>query len=160
METVLRVLIIYAFVTLGLRYLGKRELSELSPHELIMLMLVPELATQGLNRNDLSITNSLIGISTLLSLVFLTSLLSYRSKKIRSWLEGDPVILFAKGEFRREVMDRERVSSDEILGEARCRGLESLEEVKWAILEPDGQIVCIPYRKTEIGRAQEQSPQS
>ncbi|MEW6056382.1 MAG: YetF domain-containing protein [Bdellovibrionota bacterium] len=143
METVLRVLIIYAFITIVLRILGKRELSELSPYELVMVMLVPELATQGLNRNDYSITNSIIGISTLLSLVFLNSVLTYRFKKISEAIEGAPSILFHDGKFFEDTMHRERVSADEIISEMHSAGIETLGELKWVILEPDGKLSCI-----------------
>ena len=145
MDTVIRVAVIYVFVMFTLRILGKRELGEISPHELVMIMLIPEIASQSMVGEDFSLTNALIGISTLLCLVFLNSTLGYRFKKLRMIVEGEPIVLFYQGQFNERAMDRERVDADEIQSEARAAGLESLDKVKWAILEPDGKISCIPY---------------
>lgn len=157
METVIRVAIIFILVTAGLRILGKRELAEMSPYELVMIMLIPELATQSMNREDFSVTNSIIGISTLLSLVFLNSLLGYKFKKYNEAVEGVPVILFHQGEFVEDVMHRERVSSDEVMSEMRTAGIESLHEVKWVVLEPDGRLSFIPYLRSSQLPAQRES---
>lgn len=150
METVIRVAVIFVIVMVGLRITGKRELSELSPQDLVLLLLIPELATQAMSRDDYSITNALIGISTLLGLVFLNSLLGYRFQSYRKLMEGEPQVLFHDGKFQRDTLHRERIDADEIVAEARSHGFESLDQVKWAILEPDGKITCIPYGEIPV----------
>lgn len=147
METVFRVAIIYVFVTFFLRIIGKRELKEISAYELVMIMLIPEIASQALAHEDFSVTNALIGISTLLSLVFLNSVVGYRFKNWRRLTEGEPVVLFCRGKFIDGVLHRERVSPDEIMSEMRAAGIESFEGLKWVFLEPDGKITCIPKER-------------
>lgn len=145
METVIRVAIIFVFLTAALRFIGKRELGELSPFELILIMIIPEIVSQGLIRDDYSVTNAIIGVSTLLSLVTLNSFLTYRFNFFKKVVEGQPVILFYQGEFVEGVLDRERIGPDEVLSEIRSSGYESFDQMKWIVLEPGGKISCIPY---------------
>lgn len=145
----MRVAIIYLFVIIGVRVIGKRELSEISPFELIMLMLIPEIASQALNREDHSLTNAIIGISTLLCLVFFNSILTYLSPTFRNFVDGKPVVMFYQGKFIQDVLDREGIDASEILEEARGAGFESLDAIKWVILEPGGKMSCIPYENND-----------
>lgn len=145
METVLRVGAIFIFITVALRIIGKRELGEMSGYELVLIILIPEILSQGLIGEDYSITNALIGVSTLLSLVVINSFITYKFKKYRSIVEGDPVILFYQGRFVEKSLHQERINVDEILNEIREIGYERFDQMKWIVLEPDGKISCIPY---------------
>lgn len=140
METVIRIVVLYIFLLFGVRVLGKRELGQLSPFEFVTLLLIPELVQQSAVREDFSITNALVAVSTLFCLVFLNSLLSYRWKWFRRATEGEPIVLVYDGRLLTENMDRERIPADEIFSEMRKSGVERLEDVKWAIIEPDGKI--------------------
>ena len=144
METVLRVAIIYLFVLAGLRLLGKREFSQLSPLELVTLLLIPELTQQSLIREDFSLVNALVGVSTVMVLVFLTSLLKQQSKPVEKLIEGEPAVLVEHGRLIADHLNKERVSPGEIFEKMHESGLERLEQVKWAILETDGKISIIP----------------
>lgn len=145
METVLRVGFFYLLILLLLRLLGKRELSELSPFELIMLLLIPELVSQALVREDFSMTNAVIAITTLMSLVFITSALAYRFPRFGRLIEGKPSLLVERGKTVQETMDRERISPEELAAEMRKAGIERLDLVKWAVLETDGKIAIIGH---------------
>ena len=149
METVLRVGFIYLFILVLLRVLGKRELSQLTPFELVMLILIPELVSQALLREDFSMTNAVIAVTTLTSLVFITSALAYKFKRFREIVEGKSSLLVAAGKPVSEAMDRERIPLDEIAAEMRKAGIEQLAGVKWAVLETDGKIAIIGYRPDE-----------
>lgn len=155
METVIRVAIIYLFITIAMRFMGKRELSEMSGYELLLIILIPEILSQGLIGEDYSVTNALIGVSTLLSLVVINSLLTYHFKKYRDVVEGKPVVLYYQGKFVAGALDRERVNVDEILNEIRSVGYEHFEQIKWIVLEPDGKISCIPYENGLRAQSQE-----
>ena len=144
METVIRVALIYLVILVGLRLLGKRELSQLTPLELITLMLIPEIVSQSMIGEDFSLTNGVIGITTIFSLVFLTSLLKHKSQTFERIIDGSPSILVERGKFIPENMNRERVTPDEVFGEMHKSGLEYLNEVRWAILETDGKIAIVP----------------
>ena len=144
METVIRIAIIYLVILGGLRLLGKRELSQLTPQELVTLMLIPEIVSQSMIGEDFSLTNGVIGITTILSLVFLTSLLKQGSRRIEQVIEGKPTLLVEWGNFLEDSLNRERISPDEVFGEMHKSGLERLDQVKWAILETDGKTSIVP----------------
>lgn len=147
METVLRVFIIYVLIIVGLRLSGKREFSQMSPIELVMLLMIPELVAQALVREDFSMTNAIIALSTLFVLVFVNSTLMYRSPTYEHALSGEPAVLVIDGELQPRAMNKERVSVGEIFTEIHKSGIERLEDVKWAILEADGKISVIPKRE-------------
>lgn len=144
METVIRVFIVYVMLLIAFRVIGKRELSKLSPFELVTLLIVPEIFQQALMREDFSMTNAIVATSTLLSLVFVTSVFSYRWQAVHRLTSGYPTVLVHEGELLRAHMDQERVPAEEILAEVHKAGLEHIEQVKWAILEEDGKISVIP----------------
>ena len=149
METVIRVAIIYLIIVIGLRVLGKREFSQLSPLELVSLMLIPEIVSQALVGEDFSITNAMIGLMTLFILVFLTSLLMQRFEKVEAAIADTPSVLVRHGKFIEDTLNKERVTPDEVFAEMHISGLERLEQVKWAILESDGKISIVPENLEE-----------
>jgi len=143
-DTVLRITFVYFLLMVWLRFMGKRELSEMSPFELVTLLLVPEIFSAALSREDYSMTHATIGVATLFTLVFLTSLATFRSQRVERVVEGEPTVLVHSGRFVDRHMQRERVTPDEVLNEMHKAGLEDLREVRWAILEVDGKISIVP----------------
>ena len=144
METVLRIALVYVFVLAGLRVMGKREFGQLSPLEMVTLLLIPEIVSHAMVREDASITNGFIGIATLFVLVFINSMLSHLSKRYEKVVSSSPTVLVHEGELIQRHLNRERVSPDELLGQARMAGLERLDQIRWAILESDGKISIVP----------------
>jgi len=145
METVLLVLVIYSFVVVGVRVLGKRTLGQLSPADLIVLVLIPEFFGETIGGDDFSITNALIAASTLLVIVLITDTLSYRFPKFGSVVAGDPVTVVSEGNLRTEKLHLERLAPDDIRDAMHRAGLEKLEQVKWAVLYPDGTVAIVPW---------------
>jgi uncharacterized membrane protein YcaP (DUF421 family) len=144
METVIRVAIVYVFVWACFRIVGKRELTQLSPFELVTLIFIPQLFSRALTRQDYSMTNGAIGASTLFVLLFLTSAARYRSTRVRSIVEGTPRVLVHDGAVVQQHLDRERVALDDILSAMRKVGMQRFADVQWAILESDGKISVVP----------------
>jgi len=144
METVIRVAIIYVLIIAGLRVMGKREFSQLSPIELVALLMIPELVSQSLIREDFSMTNAIIAISTLFAIVFLNSFLSFHFNFFEKLVSGSPVVLVSNGKFQENAMNKERVTAEEIFDQMHKSGLYELSQVKWAILESDGKISVVP----------------
>lgn len=144
MDTVLRVAAVYLFVLVGLRLLGKREFGQLSPLEMVTLLMIPEVVSQALTGNDYSLTNAFIGVSTLLVLVFATSVLMHRFKKAEVAVAGEPTVLVHRGELLERALNLQRVTPDEVFSEMHKSGLQKLEDVEWAILESDGSIAIVP----------------
>lgn len=149
METVLRVLFVYVFLIFALRVMGKREFSDFTPMELVTLLLIPELLQQALIGNDPSLVNSLIAASTLLSLVFLNSVLTYRSRRLEKMVESTPSVLAFEGQLVRRNLRLERISPDELMAAIQLQGYDQLNQVKWAILQGNGKIAVVP---TEAAR--------
>lgn len=144
MDTVLLVLVIYAFVVIGVRILGKRTLGQLSPADLVVLVLIPEFFGEAIGRDDSSITNALIAASTLLIVVLITDTLGYRFPAFGRVVAGDPVTVVSEGVMRPDRMDYERLAPDDILDAMHRAGLERMEQVRWAVLYPDGTVAIIP----------------
>jgi len=143
-ETVLRVGIIYVFVLVALRLLGKREFGQLSPVEFVMLMLIPDIVAPSIVRDDFSLTTGLVAVSTVMLLVLVTSLLVHMNRRLEFAVHARPTVLVHEGTVYSETLNKERVSAEEILASARENGVETLGEVKWAILQSDGKIAIVP----------------
>lgn len=144
MATVIRVAFVFVLLMVVLRVLGKRELSNLSPFELVLLMLIPELFQQALMLEDFSMTNAVIGLTTIVTLVMLTSILSHRFAGVHRAVAGEPTVLAYKGRFIERAMNAERVQPDDVYAELRKSGLERLSQARWVVLEDDGRISVVP----------------
>ena len=147
MDTVIRVSAIYLFVFAGLRVLGKREFGQLSPLELVSLLMIPEIVSQALVGQDHSLTSAFTGVATLMVLVFATSLLAHRFERAERLIAGSPVVLACHGRFMDAAMNRMRITPEEVYCEMHKAGLERLEQVRWAILESDGSIAVVPQER-------------
>ena len=158
MDTVLRIVIIYLFLMLALRLMGKREFGELAPFDMVVLLLIPEMFSQSMVREDFSLTNAFVAVSTLLTLVFVTSLISYRFRAVGRAIAGAPTVLVRHGELVREHLDRERVAPGEVLDAMHAAGLHRMEEVRWAILESDGQVTVIPWSPSGVSAPEALTP--
>lgn len=140
MDIVIRAAIIFAFVFLLTRLLGRRELNSLEPFDLILLVVTGDLVQQGVTQNDESLTGALLAISTIGLLTVALSYLSFRFKTLRPVLNGEPIVLVQDGELIMENLRRQRLTREEIGAEARLEGIGSIEDVRWAILETNGRI--------------------
>ncbi|HEY2065630.1 MAG TPA: YetF domain-containing protein [Gemmatimonadaceae bacterium] len=144
MQTVVRVAAAYLLLLIAFRVLGKRELRKMSAFELVTLLFIPQLFSRALTRQDYSFTNAVVGASTLLTLGWLSSAISYRFKGVARLLKGEPTVLVAHGALIPDAMDRERITAGELFSELHRVGLVELAQVRWAILETSGTITVIP----------------
>jgi uncharacterized membrane protein YcaP (DUF421 family) len=143
MDIVLRAVFLYLFVVFLMRVIGRRELSSMTPFDLVLLVVLGDSIQQGLTQDDYSVTGAVLAVGTIATLQVITSYMSFRSKKARSILEGEPVVLVERGEIVQTNLRRERMTADEIAEEMRQQDVSSLEEVEWAILEVNGSISFI-----------------
>lgn len=150
METVLRVGFVFVFIWICFRILGKRELSQMAPFELVMLLLIPQFFSRALTRQDYSMTNAVLAATTLFSLVFLTSIATFRFGWFRRFMESEPTILVRRGEFLPSSLGRERIAADEIFSAMHRAGVEQIGDVAWAILEANGKIAIIRADAGEV----------
>jgi uncharacterized membrane protein YcaP (DUF421 family) len=160
METVLRVTILYVFLVAGLRVMGKREFSQMSSTDLVMLLIVSELVQQALVGEDFSATNAVIAVSTLFFLAFLNSTLEHHSRRFSGLVTGRPAVVVYDGRFVPRTMNLERIAPDDVYSEMHKAGLAELSEVRWALLEPDGRLSFVPFRPDARPIRREQETQS
>lgn len=147
MESVIRPTLVYLLVLVLLRLTGKRTLAQITTFDFVLLLIVSEATQQALIGDDNSMINSAIVVSTLIGLNILMSLLKQRFGSIDKLLDDIPLVIVADGKPLKERMAKARVDEDDVLDAAReIHGLESMEQIRHAILERDGQISIIPRR--------------
>lgn len=147
MDAIIRALFIYIFLLVVLRVAGKRTLSQMTPFDLILLLIISEATQQALLSDDYSLMNAVIVILALVSFDIFMSLMKRRFPKVGLWTEGTPLIIFQNGQPIKERMQKERIDESDILEAARnAHGLASLDQVEYAILEKSGGIAVIPKR--------------
>ena len=144
MDIVLRATIVFLVVFVLMRVLGRRELSRLEPFDLIILVVIGDLVQQGVTQNDWSVTGALLAVGTIGVLTVCTSWLSWRFPRVRPLLDGHPVVLLEDGKPIEGNMKRERITIEEIAAQARMQQIDSLDKVKWAVLETGGGVSIIP----------------
>jgi uncharacterized membrane protein YcaP (DUF421 family) len=140
MDIVIRAAVIFCFVFLLTRMLGRRELNSLEPFDLILLVVTGDLVQQGVTQNDQSLTGAMLAISTIGLLTVALSYASFRFKRMRPILNGEPIVLIEDGEVIEANLRRQRLTREEIGAEARLNNISSIEDVRWGILETNGQI--------------------
>jgi uncharacterized membrane protein YcaP (DUF421 family) len=143
MDLVLRTTFVFFLILIVTRAVGRRELSTMEPFDLILLVVIGDLVQQGVTQSDYSLTGSTTVISTLAVLTVATAYLSFRVRRLRPLLEGEPIVLVADGEILRRPLARQRITVDELGSEARQQSIGSLDEVRFAVLETSGKISFI-----------------
>ena len=143
MDIVVRAFCAYLFLLALTRLIGRRELSTLQPFDLILLVVVGDLLQQGVMQSDLSLTGALLAISVVGLMTLGTSYLGFRFKRLRPIFEDEPLILVENGKLVEPNLRRERLTPEEVAAEARQNRLDSLEDVRWAVLESNGKISFI-----------------
>lgn len=145
MELIIRGAVIYLFLLLLFRVLGKRSLAETTTFDFVLLLIIGEATQQALLGNDFSTTNALVLITVLMGIDLVFVKLKGKYKKLDRLLEGTPLILVDHGKPLKGRMKEAKVDTEDILEAARIsHGLERMHQIKYAVLERDGQISIIP----------------
>ena len=143
MDIVARSVVVFCFLLVLTRIIGRRELSSLQPFDLILIIILGDAVQQGLTQDDYSLTGAFLAIGTIAVLQVFVSWIGFRFPRTRPMIEGTPIIIVQDGDVIERNARRERVSVDEIREAARLQGIARLSEVKWAVLETNGQISFI-----------------
>ena len=146
MDLVVRAMVVYVVLLVLMRISGNRQFSELTAFDAVLLIIISEATQQALiGDDDFSLTAAFIVIVTLLGADIVLSLIKQWSDKAETVIEGVPVLLVDDGKLIQQNLDQERVDEEDILAAARqSQGLESLDQVKYAVLERDGVISIVP----------------
>lgn len=147
-ERIIRPTLIYVGLLIGLRVVGKREMGQMNPADLLVLLLLTEVVSNALGAEEYSVTGGLIGAATLYAVNNLIVRLTYRSRASRRAIEGTPEDLMKDGHIVEETMRRNRVTREELAAAARLQDIDSLAQVRHARLEVSGDITF--FRKEEF----------
>lgn len=155
MEIIIRAIFVYMLILVVFRMSGKRVLSQMTAFDFVLLILVGEATHGALLGEDYSLTGAVLAVGTLVTLDVFFAYFSNKSDLFDKITNGVPVIVLKNGEPVQSRMDEENIEIDDILEAARrTQGLENLDQIKYAVLERDGEISIVP-EKYEIGKATE-----
>ena len=143
LEKMLRPVIVYAFLVFGLRLAGKRELAQLNPFDLVVLLTLSNTVQNAIIGNDTSVTGGIIGAATLLVINYFVVRLLYGHQKIEKIVEGDEDVLIENGQINTEHLKQEIITLAELEMAAHKQGFESLAQIQRAVLESGGTISFI-----------------
>src|SRR3954451_10801453 len=144
MDLVFRATVIFFFIYLVTRVVGRRELSSLEPFDLILLVVIGDLVQQGVTQSDYSVTGAITVIATFSALTVFVGWVNFRFRRLRLVLDGQPIVLVLDGNVIESNLRRERMSIDELEAAPRVQQVESLDDVKLAVLETGGVLSVIP----------------
>ncbi len=143
MDIVGRGVVVFVFLFLLMRIMGKRELSSLEPFDLILLIILGDAVQQGLTQDDYSLTGAMLAVGTIAVLQIATSYVNFKFPRLRSLLDGEPLVVVQDGRPIVKNLDRERLTADDLAVAARREGIGKLDDVAWAVIEPSGTISFI-----------------
>jgi uncharacterized membrane protein YcaP (DUF421 family) len=145
MDSVLRAAAMYVALMILFKIAGRRSLAELTTFDFVLLMIIGEATQQALLGDDFSLTNSIVVIVTLIAVDVGLSLLKQRSSIVSRLIDGEPTILVENGKILRARLRHARLIEADLMEAARSsQGIETVEEIKFAILERNGKISVIP----------------
>ena len=143
LEKILRPILVYLFLVVSLRLAGKRELAQLNPFDLVVLMTLSNAVQNAIIGNDNSVVGGLVGATTLLVVNYTVVRFLYSHEKIDRLVEGDAEILIENGELNRNQLKKELITITELEEACHKQGFASLQEIERAVLEPGGTLTFV-----------------
>lgn len=140
----IRTIILYIVVVASLRFMGKRQLGQLQPSEVVIAMMISEVATIPMENIDTPLVYGLIPTLTLIIAEAAFSFFTLRCKRIRYLFSGSPTLLIEKGKILEKEMEKMRFNIDDLLEELRCAGYANISDIEYAIIETNGLLSVIP----------------
>jgi len=145
-ELILRAVIVYVFLLLLLRLTGKRQVGQLAPFDLVLLLVISNTVQNAMNAGDNSVTAGVILAITVVVLNMVMARATWRSKRVEALIEGEPQVLVHNGKLNARLMERARLTQHELMVALRQSGVLSVEDVHAAILENNGTITVVPRK--------------
>lgn len=148
--TIIRTLILYIFVAFAVRLMGKRQLSELQPSELVVTLLIADLASIPMENNDKPILSGIIPTLILISCEILISVVMMKNSFFRKLICGSPVMVIEDGKILRDKMSSLRITTEDLCVQLRQQGIFSIEDVEYCIVETNGKLSVLqkPEKRT------------
>ena len=151
----IRTIILYIFIIIGIRLMGKRQVGELEPSELVLSLIIADLASVPMQDYGIPLLTGILPILALLAMTMILSVLTMKSVRFRALMCGRPSIVIRDGQVDQREMARNRLTIDELLEELRAKGYTDPATVKYAILETNGQLSVLPYAYQKPPTAQQ-----
>jgi uncharacterized membrane protein YcaP (DUF421 family) len=142
-QLVVRSVIVYAFVLLLLRFTGKRQIGQLAPFDLVLLLMLSNAVQNALNGGDTSVAGGLLSATTLVALNSIVAVVTSRSKKAEAIIEGHPLVLIHNGKLYQAMMDQAKLTHHELNSALRQAGCGCVDDVRYAVLENNGAISVV-----------------
>jgi len=142
-EFIVRGAIVYVFVLVILRVTGKRQVGQLAPFDLVLLLVLSNAVQNAMNGGDNSITGGVVSACTLVGLNYLVGFMTYKSKALEGWIEGHPVVLIHNGQVNHKAMRSVRMTLHELCAALRAGGCAGPHECRIAVLENSGDVTVI-----------------
>ena len=146
-EFILRGVIVYVFLIVLLRLTGKRQVGQMAPFDLVLLLVLSNAVQNAMNGGDNSVAGGMISAVTLVGANWIVGLLTYRNKKIEAIVEGRPEVLIHHGKLFQKTLDHAKLTHHEVMSALREAGCSAIEDVQSAFLENDGSISIVPRDK-------------
>ena len=143
----IRTIILYLLIIAGIRLMGKRQVGELEPSELVLSLIIADLAAVPMQDFGIPLLTGVVPILTLLSLTMILSVLTMKSVRFRALMCGRPSVIIRKGKIDQGEMRRNRLTVDELLEELRAQGYAGPSGIQYAILETNGQLSVLPWER-------------
>ena len=138
--TLIRATLLYAAVIFLIRLMGKRQIGELQPSELVVTILLSEIASIPMQDNNIPIIHSVVALFTLVSYEILTSAIGLKSYKLRTLIQGHPVIVIRNGEIDMKALKKLRMTVNDLISALRQKDVFEISQISYAIFETNGQI--------------------
>jgi uncharacterized membrane protein YcaP (DUF421 family) len=158
MEVVVRATVVFWLLWTLLRASGKRELAELTPFELIVLMVMGDLIQQGVTEEDMSVTGAGLAVCTMLLWALALSYVTFRSRRARSVFQSSPVVMIRDGTIDRDMLRVQRITLDDLLDELRLAGVSHVSDVDLGVLESDGKMSFLKRHGDDTTPRRDSSP--
>ena len=149
-EILLRTCVVYVAVLFGFRLSGKRQIGQMTPFDLVLILLIANAVQNAMVGPDTSLLGGLIAAGALLATNWAVSFVRHRSRRFREVVEGEPALLISDGKLLQSEVDRQEIDMSELEESIREHGIESIDQVKMAVLEVDGTISIVPRESQTI----------
>jgi uncharacterized membrane protein YcaP (DUF421 family) len=146
---ILRTLFLYFLILLVFRLMGKREIGELSVFDLVVNIMIAEMAAMAIDKTNMDIVKAIIPIILLMFIQISMARLSLKSKKFRDMIDGSPTIIINQGQIDEKAMNKQRYNFDDLLQQLREKNVHNIADVEFAILEPSGKLSVFEKEKGE-----------
>ncbi|MGM0370675.1 MAG: DUF421 domain-containing protein, partial [Bacillota bacterium] len=144
MDMLWRTLLIYIFILISMRLMGKREIGELTPMDLVVSLMIAELGVLIIEDKSIGIIKGIIPIFTLVGIEIFVSYLSLKNDLIRKLVNGSPVVLIKNGEIMKDELEHNRYTIHDLLTQLREKDIFNISDVEFAVLETSGELTVIP----------------